>query len=133
MTTTVNPLTLFGVNDRDTITLATEVARRFAEPGLIDDDTSGIDFDVELLVEKVGTRPAALVGHVHWHRTDNVDRGGELWFASSANIIWITPSTVEGAFTRRYTGRGASMALAAEQAADETAEAIVRFATGRAL
>lgn len=133
MTTTVNPLTLFGANDRDTITLATEVARRFAEPGLIDEDPNGIDFGVELLVQKVGTRPPALVGHVHWIHDDNPDRGGELWFASSANIIWITPSTAEGAFTRRYTGRGASMAIAADQAADETAEAVIRFATGRAL
>lgn len=133
MTTTVNPLTLFGVNDRDTITLATEVARRFAEPGLIDEDVTGVELEVELYVDKVGTRPKGLVAHAHWIHTDDVDRGGELWFASSANIIWITASTDEGAFTRRLVGRGASMALAADQAADEAAEAIVRFAKGGVL
>lgn len=131
MTVTIDPLTLFGANDRDTIRLATEVARRFTEPGLIDEDTAGVDFDVDLLVETVGTRPTALVGHVSWDRGDGV--GGELWFGVAARIVWITPSTAEGAFTFRYVGRGASMALAADDAADETAEAVIRFATGRAL
>jgi hypothetical protein len=135
MTTTIDPLTLFGVNDRDTIRLATEVARRFTEPGLIDESTGDREFDVELLVEKVGTRPTALVGHVHWFRPNRMDiaGSGELWFGVAARIVWITTSTAEGAHTRRFVGRGGTDTLAADQAADETAEAVIRFATGRAL
>lgn len=133
MTVTVNPLTMFGVNDRHTIELAAAAAERLADPGTIGVSTTDIDFDVELLVAAVGDRRPDLVGHVHWTRTDNPDHGGELWFASSANIVWVTTSDAPGAHVRRFTGRGSSMALAADDAADELAETIARFAKGGAL
>lgn len=131
MTVTTDPLTLFGVNDRDTIELAAAVADRFADPGTIGVYVPGVDLGVELLVDKVGDRRHGLVGHAYWDRGDGVT--GELWFGVAARIVWVTPSTAEGAFTRRFTGRGASAAIAADDAADELAETIARFAKGGAL